>query len=91
MSEAPPTVTVMTSELPESGMATGNDETGPGGGKSDAPLQPAERALLDELSQPAPHVVDAVEDSPTAEAAVADDTTLPADEGGSPPDPRSAG
>ena len=84
-------MTVMTSELPESGMATGNDETGPGSGRSDAPLEPAEQALLDELSQPAPHVVDAVEDSPEAEAAAADDTPLPADGAGSPPDPRSAG
>ena len=72
-------------------MATGNDESGPGGGRGGGPLDEDERALLDELNQPAPHVVDAVEDSATAEAAVADDTTLPADEAGSPLDPHSAG
>ena len=81
----------MTSELPESGMATGNDETSPGGGKSDEPLAEDERALLDELQQPAPHAVEAVEDSPAAEAAVAADTPLPTDDSDSAGDGPSAG
>jgi hypothetical protein len=68
------------SELPDSGMATGNDETPPGGGRVGGPLDAGERALLEELTQPGEQVVDdAVEDSPAAEAAVADEAPIPPD------------
>ena len=60
-------------------MATGNDEISPGGGKTSAPLDDDEQSLLEELEQPAPQVVEPIEESPQAEAAVADDSVLPPD------------
>jgi hypothetical protein len=62
----------MTNELPESGMATGNDESGPGGASTKGPLNQEEQAVLVELRRSAQHVTKAVEDTPEAQAAVAD-------------------
>ena len=69
----------MISDLPESGMATGSDETSPGGGKTSAPLDDDEKAVLEELQQPAHQVVEPIEDSAQAEAAVADGSVVPPD------------
>jgi hypothetical protein len=66
----------MTGELPESGMATGNDERGPGGPLTAGPLDETEQAVLNELRRPVQHVTEAVEDTPEAHAAVADDAPL---------------
>jgi hypothetical protein len=57
-------------------MATGNDESGSGGPSTTAPLDEKEQAVLDELRKPVPHVTEAVEDTPEAHAAVADDAPL---------------
>ena len=82
----------MTSELPESGMATGNDEAPPDGGPSHAPLDADEQAMLDNLRQPGPYVVEPVEETLAAEMAVADDAPLVGDDEGVPPgEPPSAG
>ncbi len=67
-----------TGTVPDSAMATGNDEATPGEMTDETPLDPAERALLAALEQPATPVVDqAVEESPAAAAAVDDGTPLP--------------
>ncbi|MCZ2824414.1 MULTISPECIES: hypothetical protein [unclassified Modestobacter] len=70
--------------LPDSGMATGNDEGEPGE-QSRAPLTPEEQQQLAALQQPADGEAEpAVEDGPEVAAAVADDAPLPGT--GGPPD-----
>jgi hypothetical protein len=66
------------SELPDTAMATGNDEGEPG--RPDTrPLAKDERELLKELRKPADGVAEpAVEDGPEVAAAAADDAPLPA-------------
>jgi hypothetical protein len=66
------------SELPDTAMATGNDEGEPG--RPDTrPLAKDERKLLEELKKPGDGVAEpAVEDSPAVAAAAADDAPLPA-------------
>jgi hypothetical protein len=65
------------SEMPDTAMATGNDEGEPG--RPDTrPLEPDEQRLLESLEQPADGEEEpAVEDSPEVAAAVADGTVLP--------------
>ena len=74
------------SEIPESAMATGNDEGEPGE-PDRRPLDPEERRLLEALEQPVDGPAEpAVEDSPEVAAAVADGTPRPGgedDDGGS--------
>ena len=74
------------SELPETAMATGNDEGEPG--ESDArPLEKDERKLLKKLGKPGEGTAEpAVEDGPEVAAAVADDAPLPVEQqpGGNP-------
>jgi|tagenome__1003787_1003787.scaffolds.fasta_scaffold20097547_2 hypothetical protein len=74
------------SELPDSAMATGNDEGEPG--LSDTrPLAHDERRLLKELTKPAKGSAEpAVEDAPQVASAAADDTPLPGAGGGGNPD-----
>ena len=66
--------------LPDTAMATGNDQGEPG--HPDArPLAEAERELLEELQKPGQGDAEpAVEDSPQVAAAAADDAPLPTDE-----------
>ena len=66
------------SELPDTAMATGNDEGEPG--RPDTrPLERDERKLLKALRKPGEGEAEpAVEDAPEVAAAVADDTPLPA-------------
>jgi hypothetical protein len=66
------------SEIPDTAMATGNDEGEPG--RPDTrPLAPDERQLLEALEQPADGPAEpAVEDAPEVAAAAADDSPLPA-------------
>ncbi|WP_369137146.1 hypothetical protein [Modestobacter versicolor] len=65
------------SELPDTAMATGNDEGTPGE-RSTGPLAKDERKLLKELKKPAGGTAEpALEDSPEVAAAVADDAPLP--------------
>ena len=66
-------------EVPDTAMATGNDEGEPGERQDDGPLTPDEQRLLEQLETPdeAP-AAPAVEDTPEAAAAVADDAPLPA-------------
>ena len=72
--------------LPDSGMATGNDEGQPGDRRDGGPLDDAERRLLAALEgDDGTSAQPAVEDGPAVAAAVADDAPLPA-EGGSPDD-----
>jgi len=69
------------SELPDTAMATGNDDGEPG--RPDTrPLAPEERQLLEALEQPADGPAEpAVEDAPEVAAAVADGSPLPGDGG----------
>ncbi len=78
MSESPD------SALPDTAMATGNDEGEPGE-RSTGPLDAEERELLAALERPVDAPAEpAVEDSPEVAAAVADDAPVPAaeDQGG---------
>jgi hypothetical protein len=71
------------SELPETAMATGNDEGEPGERSGSGPLAPDERQLLDALTEPDDTPAGpAAEDAPEVAAAVADDAPLPAADGG---------
>jgi hypothetical protein len=67
------------SELPDTAMATGNDEGAPG--LSDTrPLAKDERKLLKELRKPGDGDAEpAVEDSPQVAAAIAEGSPLPGD------------
>jgi len=67
------------STVPDTAMATGNDEGEPG--RPDTrPLDKDERRLLKQLRKPADGEAEpAVEDSPEVAAAVADDAPLPAE------------
>jgi hypothetical protein len=66
------------SDIPDTAMATGNDEGEPG--RPDTrPLAPDERRLLEALEHPADGPAEpAVEDSPEVASAAADDSPLPA-------------
>jgi hypothetical protein len=65
-------------EIPDTAMATGNDEGEPGE-RPRASLTPEERALLEELEKPTDAPSEpAVEDSPAVATAVDDDAPLPA-------------
>ena len=65
--------------LPDSAMATGNDEGEPGE-RDTRPLEKDERRLLKQLRKPADgHAEPALEDGPEVAAAVADDSPLPGD------------
>ena len=65
------------STLPDTAMATGNDEGTPGE-RSTGPLAKDERKLLKALKKPAGGKAEpAVEDSPEVAAAVSDDAPLP--------------
>jgi hypothetical protein len=65
------------STVPDTAMATGNDEGTPGE-RSTGPLAKDERKLLKELKKPADGTAEpAVEDSPEVAVAVDDDTTVP--------------
>jgi len=67
------------STVPDTAMATGNDEGTPGE-RSSGPLAKDERKLLKALRKPADGTAEpAVEDSPEVAAAVADDAPLPAE------------
>jgi len=69
------------SELPDTAMATGNDEGEPGQADT-RPLERDERRLLKALRKPAEGTAEpAVEDSPEVAAAVADGTPLSGDAG----------
>jgi hypothetical protein len=73
------------SELPDTAMATGNDEGEPG--RPDTrPLERDERRLLKELRRSADEGTGepAVEDAPEVASAVADDSPLPGEGGGNP-------
>jgi hypothetical protein len=61
----------------DSAMASGSDDGTPGRHPAAEPLSPEEQAMLADLTAPAPHVVDPVEDSVAASYAVADDAPLP--------------
>jgi hypothetical protein len=64
-------------EIPDTAMATGNDEGEPGE-RDRTPLTPEERALLQELESPDDTpAAPAVEDSPEVAAAVDGDAPLP--------------
>ena len=67
------------STVPDTAMATGNDEGEPG--RPDTrPLDKDERRLLKQLKKPAGGEAEpAVEDAPEVAAAVADDAPLPAE------------
>lgn len=63
--------------LPESGMASGEDDpVGERGGDA-PPLDPDERALLADLQRPGEAAVEPVEERPSTAAAVDDGTTAP--------------
>jgi hypothetical protein len=65
------------SEIPDTAMATGNDEGEPGQPDT-RPLSAEERQLLEALEQPADGPAEpAVEDAPEVAATAADDSTLP--------------
>jgi len=68
------------SELPDTAMATGNDQGEPG--RTDTrPLERDERKLLKQLRKPGDGPAEpAVEDAPEVAAAAADDAPLPVDE-----------
>jgi hypothetical protein len=70
------------SELPDTAMATGNDEGEPG--RPDTrPLAKDERTLLEQLQTSTDDPAEpAVEDAPEVAAAAADDAPLPADTAG---------
>ena len=66
------------SELPDTAMATGNDEGEPGEPDT-RPLERDERRLLKELRKPVDGEAEpAVEDAPVMASAAADDSPLPA-------------
>jgi hypothetical protein len=68
------------STLPDTAMATGNDEGEPGHPDT-RPLAKEERKLLKQLQKPGKGEAEpAVEDSPEVAAAAADDTPLATDE-----------
>ena len=70
------------SELPDTAMATGNDEGEPGHPDT-RPLAKDERKLLKQLQKPADGSAEpAVEDGPEMAAAAGDDAPLPAATGG---------
>jgi hypothetical protein len=72
------------SELPDTAMATGNDEGEPGQPDT-RPLERDERRLLEELKKSADGTGEpAVEDAPEVAAAAADDSPLPGGGGGNP-------
>jgi hypothetical protein len=76
-------------ERPDTAMASGSDEGTPGRHQAASPLSDEEQAMLAGLTAPAPHVVDAVEDTIAASYAVEDDAPLPSavpGEGGDDPD-----
>jgi hypothetical protein len=74
------------SELPDTAMATGNDEGEPGQPDT-RPLERDERRLLKELRKSADGTgAPALEDSPEVASAVADDTPRPGTGGGANPD-----
>ena len=74
------------SELPDTAMATGNDEGEPGQPDT-RPLERDERRLLKELKKSADGTGEpAVEDAPEMASAAADDTPLPGGGGGANPD-----
>jgi hypothetical protein len=65
------------SDIPDTAMATGNDEGEPGQPDT-RPLAPDERRLLEALEQPVDGPAEpAVEDSPAVASAAADDSPLP--------------
>ena len=65
------------SEIPDTAMATGNDEGEPGQPDT-RPLSADERRLLEALEQPADGPAEpAVEDAPEVASAAADDSPLP--------------
>jgi hypothetical protein len=70
------------SDIPDTAMATGNDEGEPG--RPDTrPLAPDERRLLAALVDPADGPAEpAVEDAPEVASAAADGSPLPAEGGG---------
>jgi hypothetical protein len=64
-------------DIPDTAMATGNDEGEPGQPDT-RPLAPDERRLLEALEQPGDEPAEpAVEDSPEVASAAADDSALP--------------
>ena len=66
-------------EVPDTAMATGNDEGEPGERRDDGPLSPDEQRLLEQLEAPDDAAATpALEDAPATAAAVADDAPLPA-------------
>jgi hypothetical protein len=70
------------SEIPDTAMATGNDEGEPGQPDTRT-LTPEERRLLEALEQPADGPAEpAVEDSPEVASAAADDSALRGGPGG---------
>ncbi|MCU1665725.1 MAG: hypothetical protein QOI36_2182 [Pseudonocardiales bacterium] len=64
--------------VPDTAMATGNDEGEPGERLGDGTLDPGEQAVLDELRQGGGEAVvsEAEEDAPAVERAVEDDTPV---------------
>lgn len=66
--------------VPATAMATGSEDGEPGEQVDQRPLTPDEAAILADL-QRSPDVTATVEDSVTAERAVADDSVLPVDTG----------
>jgi hypothetical protein len=65
--------------VPDSAMATGNDDGEPGGGPEPPPLESDEQALLDTLTRAGggPPLHDAEEDSPRVQRAVEEDSVVP--------------
>ena len=69
-------------ERPDSAMGTGSEGGVPGARPVDPDLSPEDLAVLEELRRPGPHPPEpAVEDSPAAAAAAADDAPLPSSDG----------
>ncbi|SDY37284.1 hypothetical protein SAMN05661080_03261 [Modestobacter sp. DSM 44400] len=69
-------------EVPDTAMATGNDEGEPGEQRASGPLSADEQQLLEQLETPDDTpAAPAVEDSPEAAAAADDDAPLPPAEG----------
>ena len=70
-------------ELPDTAMATGNDEGEPGERPDAGPLAEDERRLLETLRKPGEGEAEpALEDSPVVATAVAEDSPLPSTGGG---------
>jgi hypothetical protein len=65
--------------VPDTAMATGNDEGEPGDRFRGSPLDPEEEAMLDELRHDSgdPVVTEAEEDSPAMAQAVDNDSVVP--------------